>query len=246
MQSEEIKAGQCYIHTFNGKSLVRKVISIDSNRVLYEFRSGIPFKRGLKHNSTTLRRFAQWATAPIEELPDYSYLDGFVVYKNYTVLSVLGHELMKCQERKVQFYLKKGLMKWIDEDTLQFTTEKIENSLLHYHGGKMPEYMMTEKNKCCVVCGITTHLTKHHIVPKKDLPNYPLEVKSNFCNLLAVCIKCHNDYELIKEDVSFEGYTFQTAIDWMNHFIETMKPKFLPKGWHILTGLGKIKAENAV
>lgn len=244
MQIEDIKPGQCYIHTFNGKSLVRKVISINSNRVRYQFLSGPPFKKGLKDNSTNLWNFARWATAPIEELSDYSYLDGFIPYKNYIVLSISGHELLKCQERKVQLYLRKGMLKWINEETLQFTTDEIEKKLLHHHGGKMPEYMMTEKNKCCVVCGVTAPLTKHHIVPKKDLPHYPLEIKSDFCNLLAVCIKCHNNYELIKEGVAFEGYTYQTAVNWMNHFIETMKPKFLPKGWHILTGLGKLKLEN--
>lgn len=243
MLREDIKSGLCYINSKNTKSiLVRKVISIESGRVNYQNLAGSQLKHGIKYNHSSLRGFARWATNEIEELEDYSHLLGFVLYKNYTVLSVSGEELLKCQEKKVQLYLKKGMLKWVDENTLQFTTDEIEKKLTFHHGGKLPEYMMTEKNKCCVVCGRTTCLTKHHIVPKKDLPHYPLEVKKDFCNLLAVCRDCHNTYEIIKEEVVFEGYTYETAVKWMEHFIQSMKPRFLPKGWHILTGLGKIKS----
>ncbi len=240
MLKEDIIVGKCYINTNNiHQVLVRKVLSIESDKVRYEFLSGGKLKHGVKFNKVSLNNFAKWATSKIDELSSYEHLTGFKKYKNYTALSVSGKELLKITDRKANLYLKKGILKWVDENTLQFTTDEIENRLLHYHAGELPEYMLEEKNTCCVVCGNTVTLTKHHIVPNKDLPFYSLEIKQRFCNLLAVCFKCHKKYEDIKTNVTFKGYTYETAINWMNHFIESMKPKYLPKGWHILTGVGK-------
>lgn len=232
MEATDIKEGVCYI---NSKcKLVRKVLSIADNKINYQFLNGILFKNGKKFNSCSIRSFKNWATSEIEETDDYSYLLGFSLQKNYVILNVAGEPFLKCQEKKVNFYLKKNLLKWIDENTLQFTTDEIEKKLFKVHGGKISEYFMTNKNECCVVCGGKNHMTKHHIIPKKDLKYYSLEIKSNLSNLLAVCHKCHVQYEIEKEGIEYNEYNLESALRWMSHFISIMSPKFLPQGWHVL------------
>lgn len=234
MRIEDIHVDQCYVNNRKRKGLVRKVLRIENDRVHYKFLSGLLFRKGLFYNSTTLKGFASWAESPIEELDDYSHLMGFVPQKNYSVLNVAGEEIFKCQEKKVNFYLRKNLLRKIDENTFQLTTDQIEQKLLAIHNGQIPAYAMTEKNICCVVCGTKNHLTKHHVIPKKDLPFYPLELKSNLSNRLPICRRHHDAYEIIKLSFTPEGYTQETAIKWMEHFIESMEPEFMPKGWHIL------------
>lgn len=235
MELTDIKVGFCYTNSKNRQqALVRKVLSIIDHRVNYQFLTGPLLKSGKKFNSCSLRSFSKWATYEIEELDDYAHLLGFKLQKNYTVLDTSGKPFVKCQEKKAAFYLNKKLMKWVDEDTLQFTNKEIEERIIKHNKGVISEYFMTDKNECCVVCGIKTHMTKHHIVPKKDLKYYSFEVKKNLSNLLSVCHKCHTDYEKKKEGVEFKEYNFDSATNWMNHFIETMKPKFLPNGWHVV------------
>jgi hypothetical protein len=242
MLQDEIKLGLCYIHQRDGKFFVRKVISIDRDKVRYEFMSGPNSRKGRnKFNECGLRSFAGWADSEIEEKDDYSYLKGFQHRKKYIVLSVHGYELLKCQEKKIKFYLRKEVIKQVDTEIYQFTTDEIEKRILEMCAGNLPEFMLGDIHTHCVVCGKTTHLTKHHVVPKKDLPYYPLRVKKDFSNLLSVCSDHHHEYEIIKEKVSFEGFTYDTAVKWMNHFIEVMKPRFMPKGWHVLTGLGRVR-----
>lgn len=235
MKTEDIKPGLCYTNSKKKQQiLVRKVISIIDGKVNYQFLTGVLLKHGIKNNSSSLKSFANWATSEIEELDDYSHLMGFAIQKNYIILNVAGEPFLKCQEKKVNFYLGKNLLKWINEDTLQFTTDEIEKKLFRVHKGKIPEYFMTDKNECCVVCGGTTYMTKHHVIPRKDLKYYPEEVKTNLSNLLAVCRKCHDEYERIKEGFEVSEYILESALKWMNHFIKSMQPKFLPQGWHVI------------
>lgn len=247
MQPEDIEIGKCYVGKKKNSRyvLVRKVLSLsDSGNVGYQFMSGPLLKKNIKSNSTKLKNFARWADKEIEELQDYEQLLGFVPQKNYVVLDTYGKELFKCQEKKVNFYLRKNLLKWIDKDTLQFIDDKIEKRLFDVHKGGLPKYAVAIKNQHCVVCGGTKHLTRHHIIPKVDLKYYDIDFKKWLNNNLAVCRKCHNDYELTKIGISFNEYNIESALKWMNHFIETMQPKYMPEGWHILSNSDMLNKAN--
>lgn len=244
MNIEDIKPGFCYANTRKGRILVRKVLyfDIENNSIYYRALHGPMVKRGQVYNCASVRSFTNWCNKQVAELDSYNNHSYFEQQKSYIVLNTQGQPFVRCQQKKVNNYLKKGLLKWIDDDTLQYTTDLIEKKLLEVYDGQPDSAFLHEMHYSCVVCNSNNSLTKHHVVPRKDLKYYPLEIKNFLNNLLTVCKDCHVCYEQIKLGFSITDYSADGAIGWMNHFIETMEPKFLPEKWHILTDKLKKKA----
>lgn len=235
MLVEELQIGKCYYHKNRGTGMpiVREILDIGENRKVY-YRVLEGSRRYRVRTYTNIKNFAKWADYEVGKLEDYNHLFGFKSQKNYTILNVAGKELLKCQENKLQSYIKKDFVKKISEEIYQFTTDIIENKLLQIHNGNLPEYLLIPKNKECVVCGRLDYLTRHHVVPKKDLKYYNLNFKTKLNNRLPICRDCHTNYETQKINIEFNEYNKESAIKWMEHFINTMSPKFLPDKWTIL------------
>lgn len=238
------------------------------------------------------------------------------MYGNFKVLSKTGELLFRTENKKIEWYLTKGLAKKIDESTIQ---------LIFDHKGRNAaddEFALSEKENICVVCGTAEDLTRHHVVPYWYRKYFPLKYKEHSSHdVLLACRECHTWYETVfanrlkaeiasEYDVPFLSTEFrdklriqaaakaiinhgeampQTRLDdlilrlaielgdfpsdehlkelatteyfkearfchgqkviekvtnyqefaerWRNHFVQTMRPRFLPKGWDVKRSL---------
>ena len=104
-----------------------------------------------------------------------------------------------------------------------------EKKLAELYDGHLGPFFLEVKNDHCVVCGKDHGLTRHHVVPKRHKRKLPLEVRKQLSNVLFVCLDCHDRYEarqLVSESLD--------PFVWKDHFVATMEPAFLPKGWDIV------------
>ena len=113
------------------------------------------------------------------------------IYQNFQILHPDGSKMCFCDEKKIRWYLKRGLAKSIDEKTIQLLFEPRGRGDLH-----LSKAYENNKQNACVVCGTDKNLTKHHIVPYQYRKHFPEELKShNHFDVLPVCIEHHEEYE---------------------------------------------------
>jgi hypothetical protein len=102
--------------------------------------------------------------------------------------------------------------------------------------GAFTQFFMEVKNDRCAVCGATTDLTRHHIVPKRHKRKLPQPWRSCLSNVLFVCSTCHRKYEESPEpDVILTADWQAYARAWKSHFLTVLNPQFIPAGWDIIS-----------
>jgi exonuclease 3'-5' domain-containing protein 2 len=74
--------------------------------------------------------------------------------------------------KRFKWYLKKGLAKQIDENSIQL------NFLPKGNGNVGDDFYLNERKNRCVCCGTDDNFTKHHVVPQEYRIHFPLEMKS--------------------------------------------------------------------
>jgi hypothetical protein len=111
---------------------------------------------------------------------------------------------------------------------------------------------ITRENKC-VACGEEDLgvLTVHHVVPRQFALRLPKLYYGNlYHDKLCLCVNCHTNYEIIATDVKKSlADTFHRMLVnrqygefiqwWRSHFVETVKPKYLPDDFKVDAGFGK-------
>ena len=114
------------------------------------------------------------------------------IYGNCQVLSPEGILMFRCDDRKANWYLKRDLGIAISDNPLVVKL-KFEPKGLGNHNR---DFGLSDMPNICVVCGVDSHLTRHHVVPYCYRRCFPLEVKShNHHDVLSVCVDCHEKYE---------------------------------------------------
>ena len=246
----KIEVGKVYLKRDNFLPTVKKVLQIEGDYVIYKALYGSGQFMRNPQNKVRKQKLQTFKKRLLGEIPEEDDPEmyrqkyaGSILWKNYTVLTMSGEPMMKCYERKARHWIKKGYAVRVDEDTIQFTVSFIEDKLRKYYGNNMQDnpFWMAERNKNCVVCGATSVLTSHHVVPERHLKKVPLEIRKNLSNRLFICSDCHNAYEavffpkdrLTKEPVE-PDFDLSDPYSWERHFIETMKPKHMPEGWNII------------
>lgn len=222
-----LEVGKKYYHKQGPRGTVCSVVSID-DKVEYEVLYGPALKRQ-PQGSCNLRQFERWADGVFEG-EDYGRLDGAVIHKTHILLDVSGKPLFRCSEKRTAFYIRKGYVKKIDDDTYQFTNDQTEKKLKLLYDGQFSEFFMAIKNDRCCVCGKNYDLTRHHVVPQRHKKNLPLELRTRLSNILFICTACHKTYE----DQQLASNSLDPYV-WKNHFVEIMKPQFIPAGWDIIS-----------
>lgn len=221
--------GRCYYKKRGVRASVRKVLRIEDNIVHYEVLHG-PQKNKQQFNHCSLRSFRQWSSGEIKEKDNYQYLDGAILWRTFIVQNTKGEPILRCSDRRAKFYLRKGYATVIDEDTLRFTNDQTENKLKKLYGEDLSPFFLAVKNDRCCVCGATEVLTRHHVVPQRFKRQIPLKQRASLSNILFVCWPCHAKYE----GIPFYG-DVSDPLAWRDHFIESMKPQYMPDGWEIVT-----------
>jgi hypothetical protein len=222
-----IEVGKKYYHKRGVCGTVRLVLAIHDGKVDYQVLHGPALKK-TPFNTCSLKSFGLWAEGEFEG-EDYHRLDGARLHGTFLVQSVAGKPLLRCSARRGRFYLKKGFAVQVDEETLRFIDDTTEKKLAYLYDGDLSPFFLEVKNDRCVVCGKDHNLTRHHVVPRRHKRRLPLDVRKRISNILFTCLDCHHRYEsqqLLSD--SLDPYV------WKDHFIETMKPRFLPKGWDII------------
>lgn len=115
------------------------------------------------------------------------------LYNNHLFLSG-DTPVFRCDWRRVQWYLSKGLAYFVSHDPpvlrLNFKPKG--------PGHATDPYFLQEFKNQCVVCGSTERLSHHHIVPKcyrNYFPRDSFDKGKWFYDVLLLCLKCHNQYE---------------------------------------------------
>lgn len=114
------------------------------------------------------------------------------LYGNCSVLSPKDILMFKCNEKKANWYLKRGLAEVLQSNPIVIKLNFEPNGL----GNHNKSYGLGEMMNKCVNCGTEDDLTKHHVVPICYRRFFPIDLKShNFHDVLAMCVDCHEQYE---------------------------------------------------
>ncbi|KAJ2807589.1 hypothetical protein H4R21_000413 [Coemansia helicoidea] len=112
------------------------------------------------------------------------------IYDNCRVLDISGELLFRAGQRRVDWYLARGLARRVDPQTIQL-------AFANRGSGRRDEpfYPQDMRNEC-VVCGSAERLTMHHVVPHQYRHHMEEAVKSRSSHdLLPLCTACHDAYE---------------------------------------------------
>src|SRR4051812_1865119 len=102
-----VVAGQVWLRKRGSAAVIRRVRAVVDGKVQYEVLHGPANLRRNKLGTYSLRSFLQH-TRQIEEQGDYGHLDGARPFDTFLVLSIGGEPLLRCSQKRAQFYLKKG------------------------------------------------------------------------------------------------------------------------------------------
>jgi hypothetical protein len=112
------------------------------------------------------------------------------IYSNCSIYHPDGSLMCHCAEKRMRWYLKRGLAEKIDESSIKLLFEPAGRG----HDGD--NYYLEQRVNQCVVCGTKENLTKHHVVPYQYRKNMPEEYKNHtHFDVLCVCSPCHAAYE---------------------------------------------------
>jgi hypothetical protein len=114
------------------------------------------------------------------------------IYGNCAILAPDGQMLCRCDSKKANWYLKRGLA-FLEKESPLTIRLKFEPK---GRGCADDPYYLAEKPNRCVVCGREDRLTKHHAVPyffRKMFP--PIFKKHSSHDVVPVCTDCHTAYE---------------------------------------------------
>jgi len=115
------------------------------------------------------------------------------IYGNCQVLSPDGILMFRCDDKKLNWYLKRDLAELVEEDPKTIKLKFTPNGL----GNHNKQYGLTVMENKCVCCGGIEFLTRHHVVPYCYRRYFPTEIKShNFHDVLSLCVDCHEKYEV--------------------------------------------------
>lgn len=223
----QLEAGKKYFRKRGHTGSVRKIIAI-TDKVYYKVLYG-PARKQHPDGCCKSYNFLRWADGVFEG-DDYHRLEGAVLHKTFVMQSTSGKPLFRCSKKRCDFYIRKGYVDKIDEDTYRFNNDQTEEKLNRLYKGQFTEFFMAVKNDQCCVCGKDHNLTRHHVVPQRYKKNLPLETRNRLSNILFVCTACHKVYE----DQQFVSDSVDPHV-WKDHFISTMNPKFIPSGWDIIS-----------
>lgn len=116
----------------------------------------------------------------------------YPLYGNCKVLSPDGLLMFRCDEKRVNWYIKRNLADITSTDPITIKLNFKPRGL----GNHGKAYGLIEMKNICVNCGKDSELNRHHVVPYCYRKFFPLKLKShNFHDVLSLCVSCHEKYE---------------------------------------------------
>ncbi len=106
-----------------------------------------------------------------------------------------GEVLSNCDQKKVQWYLDKGLAVIIKEDplTIQLNFEPNGRTASKEYANIYDDnFYTTNRENKCVVCGNENDFSRFHVVPSLYRSHFPHELKSHRSHdVVLLCFSCH-------------------------------------------------------
>src|SRR5436309_7302619 len=161
-----VEPGQVWLRKRGSAAVVRRVRAGADGKVQYEVLHGPASLLRTRLGACSLRSFLRHARQ-IEGQADYAHLDGARRFDTYLVLSTGGEPLLRCSQKRADFYRKKGFAREVSEGVLQFTDATTERTLAELYLGEFSAFFLAVKNDRCVCCGRPDRLSRHHVVPRR-------------------------------------------------------------------------------
>jgi exonuclease 3'-5' domain-containing protein 2 len=113
-------------------------------------------------------------------------------YSNNTILDPNGEILCRVGDKKIKWYLNRGLAEMVSAKPFVIKLKFTPNG----RGHEGDSFYLQNKENICVKCGATSELTLHHIVPRCYRRHFPAKIKDHdFHDVILLCIECHSLYE---------------------------------------------------
>lgn len=115
------------------------------------------------------------------------------IYGNCEVYAPDGHLMFRCQDDRINWYLKKNLAVKLSDSPLA-----IRLTFTPKGNGEPVEALRIKRENHCVVCGEKeiSKLTRHHLVPYEYRKHFPIKYKKHSSLfVLPLCEECHRSYE---------------------------------------------------
>lgn len=119
------------------------------------------------------------------------------IYESIKMIAPNQEFMCYTNKKRADWYVRRGLAKWISDYSFQINFEP--KGIGKKHISFYNEVLVNR----CVVCGEDKmeNLNKHHVVPRVFRSRFPNKYKNfNHHDIVAICIKCHENYEMIAND----------------------------------------------
>jgi hypothetical protein len=118
------------------------------------------------------------------------YITKNKIYGNCEIYSLDGHLCCRCQEKRIQWYLDRGLAEKLSENSIKL------NFVTTGYMDVNDTFSFEKRENKCVVCGTEDELCSHHVIPKMYRRWFPKEMKDrNSHDIVVMCRDCHSEYE---------------------------------------------------
>ncbi|XP_065874303.1 protein RRP6-like 3 isoform X2 [Euphorbia lathyris] len=166
--------GSCPLSVYNYALLVNCDLRLSNRSVMK--------KNGMKN-------YRQVARKASRELFVKKFSCKAPVYHNCRIFANDGRLLCYCDQRKLEWYLRRGLAKLIEENPPAI--------MLLFEPKGRPEdedndfYIQSKKN-ICVSCGEGSHYLRYRIIPSCYRMHFPEHLKSHRSHdIVLLCVDCH-------------------------------------------------------
>jgi len=137
-----------------------------------------------------------------------------LMYGDFLICAPDGEPLSRTTEKRINWYLERGLAERKDEKTIHLNFEPKSRS-------KAKMLLSGPKENRCVICGGEKKLNRHHIVPCCFRSNFPEEFKRGVWDVLLTCSKCHNEYERFASELKKElSNKYDVGFHGMNCYLD--------------------------
>ncbi len=126
-----------------------------------------------------------------------------IPYGNWKVLNINGDLIFRCSQKKINWYLERGLADKVEDGTIRL------NFVTNGDGHKGDDFYLKEKQNRCVRCGEKEIklISKHHVIPQMFRRHMDDRIKGrSHHDIVLLCKKCHREYESVAEVLKEQLY----------------------------------------
>lgn len=114
------------------------------------------------------------------------------IYDNFKVLNIDDQLIFYCNQKKINYYLNKGLAEIVSNDPITIRLNFKTNG----DGNFGDDFYLQQRKNECVVCGQSGNLTSHHVIPICYRKHFPSDIKDHsYHDVLPLCVTHHDAYE---------------------------------------------------